>query len=302
MSWQPNDYHPVPVERAGLSNGSVLLGAVDEDDHGELVERLVAFGLDEREAKLFVHLMIHGPSRASDAAAATKLRRTETYRALEALAQRGFLTARLTRPVIYEVVSLEALFTDLFARHEQRKADMLRLRERVETTLAAAQESRPQQAERLGYKVLQGRRAILASVETALRQAKGGQSMVSTIFRPFSATLQNRAYQITLRRAAEGLPMRLLLRDEPGMERALQPLLAYPHVNIRFFEPAHPIRFTVIDSREIIYWLVTDPSDSVDARDDVAMWTNAPDFIAAQQTLYEALWRSGRPASSAKRA
>lgn len=264
------------------------------DDSAELVHRLTTIGLDEREARLYVHLCCGGPSRASDAAAAVRLKRTETYRTLEALMKRGFVKAHLARPVVYEAVSPDTVFTELLALHEERRAEMESLRDRV--ARFASEARRHTEATRHGYKIIQGRRAILGSVESMLRQTQSQHSMVSTMFTPIQATPQNRAYQTTIRRAAEGLPMRLLFRELPGTERAIEPLLAHKNVSVRFFEPQHPVRIAIADGREIAIWLVNDPSPALDARDDVAMWTNAPDFIRAQETLFEALWRDARPA------
>ena len=265
---------------------------MDQDESAELVERLVSIGLDEREARVYVHLCERGAARASDAAAAVRLKRTETYRTLEALMKRGFITARLTRPVEYEAVPPETVFALLLAQHEERRTEIERLRERVAELSAQARER--DGSGRHAYKILQGRRAIHAAVEAMLRRAQQGQSMVSTTFSPAQATNANRAFAATVRRAAEGFPMRVLLREMPGLERALEPLTTHPNVRVRYYAPEHPARFVITDRREILVWLVSDPSTSLDAREDVAMWTNAPDFVRLHETLYEALWDAGR--------
>lgn len=260
------------------------------------MDRLRAIGLEEREARIYVHLCFRGPARASDTAAAVRLKRTETYRTLEALMKRGFVTAHLARPVVYEAVPPETVFTALIAHAEERRAEIERLRERVADVIAASRFAAEVDPARYGYRIIQGRRPIHAAVETMLRAAEHGQSMVSTTLTAAQASMQNRAFQTTLRRAADGLPMRLLLRETSGMERATQPLLAHRNVRIRFFEPPHPVRFTLVDRKELMIWLVSDPSPTLDAREDVAMWTNAADFVRAQETLYEALWERGRDA------
>lgn len=260
----------------------------------ELVDRLRAIGLEDREARVYVHLSCRGPARASDTAAAVRLKRTETYRTLEALMKRGFVTAHLARPVVYEAVSPEAVFNDLIAHAEERRAEIERLKDRVVDVVAASRRAVDTDAARHSYRIIQGRRPIHAAVETILRGAQLTQSMVSTTLTAAQASAQNRPFQTTLRRAAEGLPMRMLLRETSGLEHALQPLLAHRNVRVRFFEPTHPLRFTLVDEREIVMWLVSDPSTMLDAREDVAMWTNATDFVRSQQTLYDALWERAR--------
>ena len=269
------------------------MGDAQLDQH-DLVERLVALGLDEREAKLYLHLALGGPSRASDAATATRLKRTETYRALEGLMRRGFVTAHLAKPVVYEANSPDAVFGDLLASHEQRRADIERVREQVTDAVATARTRADRDSGRHGYKIIQGRRAILHHVETMFRHAEHHASLASTTLSTASITSQNRAWQTLVRRGKEGLPIRLLIRDTPGMAGGVAPVHDAPNVRMRTFDPARPVRFVVVDGREVVCWLVNDPTPGIEGRDDVAMWTNAPDFIHAQEHLFEALWREGR--------
>ena len=260
----------------------------------DLVERLAAIGVEQREAQLFVHLCLTGPSRASDAAAATRLKRTETYRALESLMKRGFVTAHLTRPVVYEAVAPEALFAELLADHEQRREEISRLREKVVAAVIDSKGQREGSQGRHGYKIVQGRRAILSALEASVRGARSNLSIVSTWLGGANASAQNRTFQTTLKRASEGLPMRILLRETSGTDRTVETLLAHPSARVRVLDVPHSIRFCVIDGREIVYWLVSDPETGMDARGDVAMWTNAVDFVRAQQAHFDALWTGAR--------
>lgn len=265
------------------------------DERSDLVDRLVGLGLDEREAKLYLHLALGGPSRASDAAAATRLKRTETYRALDVLMRRGFVTAHLAKPVVYEANAPDSVFGDLLASHEQRRTDIERLREHVTEAVATARQNNEKDAGKHAYKIVQGRRAILHHVETMLRHADRRVAMASTTFATPSLTAQNRAWQTLVKRAKEGLGTRLLVRATSGLEEGLKDLLSARDVRVRAFEPSTPVRFILVDDREVVFWLVNDPTPGVDGREDVAMWTNAPDFVLAQGQLFEALWRDAKP-------
>lgn len=258
----------------------------------ETVERLTGIGLEEREAKLYVDLLVHGPSRASDAAARVKLKRTETYRALESLMERGFVTAQLTRPVQYEALGPDVVFADLLARHEQRRSEIEKLREHVRE-MASQARATTDAAGRYAYRIIQGRRAIFSALESMLRSANDA-AMASAHFSPASATPSNRTFYYLVQRAGEGMPLRMLAREQPNMDRALQPLAQHANVKIRFGDLPRGLRFLIVDDRELVIWLVSDPAPGVDAREDVAMWTNAPDFIAAQRALFEAMWSDAR--------
>ncbi|HVM44851.1 MAG TPA: helix-turn-helix domain-containing protein [Candidatus Thermoplasmatota archaeon] len=261
----------------------------------EIVDSLTAIGLDEREAKLYVDLLLQGASRASDAAARVKLKRTETYRALEALMKRGFVTARLTKPVEYEASPPEAVFADLLARHEERREAMERLRETVGRVAAEARGRHAAPGGRFGYRIIQGRGAILSAVSSIVRHAQERLTMASAHFSPAVATPQNRAYQMLTRRVDDGVALELLVRDHPDFERVLGPLAAHPHARIRTRALPRGARFLIVDGKEIVYWMLSDTASGVEAREDVAMWTNATDFIEAQRALFDALWADAAP-------
>ena len=266
----------------------------------ELVERLASIGLEEKDALLYLHLCVHGPSRASEAAAAAKLNRTETYWAMDSLIRRGFVTAGLERPTLYEAAPPEKVFDDALAQHGARRKSIERAREIALAQLATLRSGRTGEPLKASYKIVQGRPAIHAMADSMVRRARMGQSMVSTFFSPANATDANSVFMTTVARAAEGLPMRLLLCETPGMTDRLAELLTHPDVHVRYFDPPAPLRFTIVDDREILVWLATDKSPDLDAKDDVAMWTNATDFVGAHRVLYDLLWAKGRPAPRPK--
>lgn len=261
-----------------------------------LLDRLHAVGLDEKDALIYVHLCIHGPTKASDMAAAARLNRTEAYRSLDNLMRRGFVTAGLDRPTLYEATPPEKVFDEALAHHMARRTQLERAREVAIESLNHLRLSKPGAPLKSGYKLLQGRAAIYAATEAMVRRARRSQWMVSTYFSASHATEQNTLYRTTMERAVEGIPMRFLLRETPGIVECLAPAVDQKGVELRFFDPEGPVRFTIVDDREVLMWLVTDPSDSLHARDDVAMWTNAQDFVYAQKLLYASLWeRAAEP-------
>lgn len=266
------------------------------EEHTDVLARLAAIGLDERDAQIYIQLCVRGPTKASEVAAAAKVNRTEAYRSLDNLMRRGFVTASLDRPTLYEATDPEKVFDDALAQHTARRAHLERAREEAVRTLAKMRSSSTDGPLRTSYKILQGREAILAATETMLRRARVGQSMASTYFAAAHANEGNLAFMTTLHRAKDGLPMRLLLRDTPGVIESFGATAYEPNVQIRFFDPTGPLRFTIVDDTEVIFWLSTDGAQALHAKDDIAMWTNARDFVFAQALLYEALWRNARPA------
>lgn len=267
----------------------------DPSSFVELVERLASIGLEEKDALLYLHLCVNGPSKASEAAVGAKLNRTETYRALDSLIRRGFVTAGLDRPTLYEATPPEKVFDDALAQHGARRQSIERAREVALASLATLRRERGGSPLKASYKIVQGRPAIHATVESMVRRARLGQSTVSTRVAPANAKDSNAVFSTTVARAAEGLPMRFLMRESPGMEEMLAELLTHKGVEARYFESETPVRFTITDDREILVWLATDRSPDPEAKDDVAMWTNALDFVSMHRVLFDLLWAGSYP-------
>jgi predicted DNA-binding transcriptional regulator len=259
-----------------------------------LVEHLQTLGLERKEARLYAGLCIDGPQRASDLAARAKLNRTETYRALESLMDRGVVSAQLTKPTVYEAVPPEAAFADALRRHEGHRTSLEKAREAAIAQLDRLRDNRAPGGVKQAYRIVQGRRSILGVVESMLLNMTLGQRVVSTYFAPSNATAANRALHATLERAHAGLRMQMLFCRAEGLEQALGRVLADPRVHVRYFELDTPVRFTIVDEREVLFWLHTDPEPGLQAKGDVAMWTNASHFVRAQGILYDALWQRGK--------
>ena len=60
------------------------------------------------------------------------------------------------------------------------------------------------------------------------------------------------------------------------------------------------MRFVIVDERELVMWVVNDPSTRLLAEEDVAVWTTAPDFVATQSWLFERAWRAATPVTIAR--
>lgn len=258
-----------------------------------LAQRLQSLDLEEREARVYAYLVARGPARAGEAAAATRLKRTETYRTLQSLMERGMVTAQLGRPAVYQAVPVDHLIAGALTRHEERRREIETSRDRIQEALAAARAGSGTNS-RTGYKIIQGRRAIHSTLDEMLTRAMRSHLSATTYISPRVVTPSLRPFQTMVKRAQDGLPTRLLVRDAPGMDELLDQV-TFPSVAMRYFDNGHPVRFTIIDAKEVLFWLVHDPDEATDARGDVAMWTNAPEFVRSQDTLFEALWEKAGP-------
>ena len=71
------------------------------------IKLLSEFGLDEKEAQLYVHLLKYGPKRASDLARSFKTYRLQVYRKLASLADKTTVTTKRESPRVYTAMNLD---------------------------------------------------------------------------------------------------------------------------------------------------------------------------------------------------
>jgi sugar-specific transcriptional regulator TrmB len=68
---------------------------------------LSEFGLSEKEAQLYVHLLKYGPKRAGELARSLKTYRLQVYRKLASLADKTMVTAKRESPSVYTAMNLD---------------------------------------------------------------------------------------------------------------------------------------------------------------------------------------------------
>ncbi|MHB8605544.1 MAG: TrmB family transcriptional regulator [Thermoplasmatota archaeon] len=255
---------------------------------------MTVLGLNRDEAAVYVHLSMMGPSKASDVAAATKLHRTETYRTLQTLVQRGFAYATLSRPARFEAAPPERLFQDLLAAEQSRSDRIQRAQVVIAASLATLRQQPTRDVSRNTFKILQGRREIYGVLERMIRGAERTLRAISTHEGTVAMAEMGGLTEIAQQRALDGLKVQSILRTTPEMRGKLMPLFAADTIELRNFETDRIVRYVIADEKELLMWVVSDPSPRLTSEEDVAIWTNAPDFVGTQNVLFELAWRSSQ--------
>jgi sugar-specific transcriptional regulator TrmB len=78
-----------------------------QDDHRSLREALVHFGLTEREASIYLSLVVNGDSKASELAKELGIHRLDIYNALKSLQAKEMVESILSKPMVYRASPLE---------------------------------------------------------------------------------------------------------------------------------------------------------------------------------------------------
>ncbi len=283
-----SDEDPTPLSEGGGVEG-------DPNRPAEVVERLVTLGLTPEEARVYVHLCRVGPSKASDVSTPLRLQRTETYRTLQSLVDRGFVNASLGRPTIYEACAPDRLFGELIRDKVAQTRNLLQAQARVVPMLLAIAAEESAAATPNSFKMVQGRKEAYRTMDRMLRDAKSEIALFATHDVDFQIMDAVGAWDLMLHRAREGsVPVRAILASNLRVDAMLKDLDASDALSVRHVDAADPVRFLIVDRRELLMFVVHDRSSRLSSEHDVALWTSARDFVRTQHVLFELAWDAAR--------
>lgn len=139
-----------------------------EDD--EFIRRLTQFGLSEKEAQLYLHLLRYGPKTPSPLAKSLKTYREDVHRTLTSLIDKGMVRPSLDTPTVYTAVDLETALEAALKRHENEIREM-------EARKQELQELSKQQrflaaGEIASYKILKSMKEVVTVTLSALAAAE----------------------------------------------------------------------------------------------------------------------------------
>jgi len=108
----------------------------------EFTARLISFGLSEKEARTYLHLLKYGPKTPSPLAKSLKTYREDVHRTLTALMEKGMVHPSLDTPAIYAAVDLAVALKSAVKKQESELREM-EARKRELQELAKQQRFRP---------------------------------------------------------------------------------------------------------------------------------------------------------------
>ena len=112
------------------------------DNDAEFISRLIGFGLSEKEAQLYLHLLKYGPKTPSPLAKSLKTYREDVHRTLTSLIEKGMVQPSLDFPTIYAAVDLGDALESAVKKHESELREM-EARKRELQELSDRQRFRP---------------------------------------------------------------------------------------------------------------------------------------------------------------
>jgi sugar-specific transcriptional regulator TrmB len=264
-------------------------------DRNEMIQSLVRFGLNEREAQLYLALLQRGPSTAPELAREAGSDRVVAYRMLDALRARGTVTVTAERPRRYVPVAPRTLFDE----HLETKRSGITEDEKLATALTELLPTYLDQSQAGAprFQVLPGAPGIYPLLREMVKRARTNLSVMIT-HSGLRRSVEYGIQQEIPRFLRSGGRVRMIVESDPrvrsvlhGFERSSR---LFPSLEIRQLYP-QSARVTIVDDREVLIFPV--PNGHARGVQEVAIWTDNPDFIRSQGLYFDGMWERAGPAT-----
>jgi sugar-specific transcriptional regulator TrmB len=140
------------------------------DDNAPFITRLIEFGLSEKEAQLYLHLLKYGPKTPSPLAKSLKTYREDVHRTLTSLIEKGMVRPSLDSPTQYAAVELGSALESALKKHETELREMEQRKRELEE-LSRQQRFRPSD-EVSTFKILKSVKDVMTVSLSALASAE----------------------------------------------------------------------------------------------------------------------------------
>jgi sugar-specific transcriptional regulator TrmB len=253
---------------------------------------LVKFGLTQNEAKLYIYLAKYGHKRAVEIAKSIHIPRTETYRLLSNLQNKGLVTATFQHPIKFNAIPFDKALKILIDTERER----LKSFERNEKNLLSLWGSIPDfkikddNADQEKFQILEGQVQVYSRAKNM--RAKARQEILVLGYEKDYMRLYHYDFMDRLNRLEEnGVAVKLLATfsaNSVDIFRETDPKTIKHIPNSMNAPPC----FVTIDRSELLFFIKNTGTGN---KGILAMWTDCKPFIEAMRILFSELWKNSVP-------
>jgi len=253
----------------------------------EFTSRLIGFGLSEKEAHTYLHLLKFGPKTPSPIAKSLKTYREDVHRTLTSLIEKGMVRPSLDSPTIYAAVDLESALESAMKKHESELREM-EVRKRELQELSKQQRFRPSD-EVTTFKIIKSIKELVAAAiplvdlmqEEWLVATPGLATVVASLFGV------NDAAAAFIRRGGK---VRTIVDISYPVIDNVRELLNIGE-EVRHIDQ-HGVMFVVFDRKHSMT-AIHNPTHVSLSAPMTALWTDDPDYATYLASTFEMLWDRG---------
>ena len=261
-------------------------------DDSEFITRLIGFGLSEKEAQIYFHLLKYGPKSPSLLAKSLKTYREDVYRMLTGLIDKGMVNPSLDSPTVYVAVDLDIALETAFKKHETGLREMERRKEELQE-LTKRQSFRPSD-EFSSFKILKSMKEVMTTtLSNVTSTEKEWVAVVPAILTVFSSLY---VLEDDKKFIDRGGKIRFITDiTYPYVELVQQHLDI--DIEVHHFDKYAGILFCVFD-RKISMSAINADLKRVSLNEPVSvLWTDDPTYAEYLIGTFELMWEQSVPAA-----
>jgi sugar-specific transcriptional regulator TrmB len=261
-------------------------------DDSEFITKLIGFGLSEKEAQLYLHLLKYGSKTPSLLAKALKTYREDVHRMLTTLIDNGMVNPSLDAPTVYAAVELESALDAALKKREAELREMETRKQELEE-LSKQQRFRPSD-EFATYKIIKSLKELVATgtslVESLEKELMyvipGGMLIVASLFGLVG----------TKNLIERGGKVRVITNISYSAIEPVQQLLDTGE-DVRHYDKYQGIYFGVWDRKSCLSAINVNIG-RVSLDESVAvLWTDDSVYAEYLMSTFELLWEQSVPAA-----
>jgi sugar-specific transcriptional regulator TrmB len=249
------------------------------------IARLIGFGLSEKEARLYFHLLKYGPKTTAPLTKSLKTYREDVHRTLTALIERGMVNPSLGVPTFYAAVDLEKALESVLKKRENELLEMEGRKQELADLSARLQFSRN---EVTTFKIIKSLGELVSVTIPLINSAR--EELLFVLPQEIVTFTSRFGINEEIRKFVErgGNVRGITDVSHSGIE-LMQEVLDISE-DLRHFDQYHGITFSVIDRKICLTAINIDITRFSLREHIVVLWSDDSTYAEYLRATFEVLW------------